>query len=997
MDARNVCMLTVLALTGTVAGSGAAVECSLSNPTDRAYGRALVRLKAEAPPAPFVVRSGGREVANQVETVGDRAWIWVCADFAAGETKRFEVAPGTPAKATPLVSVRRDGGAYILDNGAIAVRLPAEIGQDLQGPILGIRLPDGVWAGRSVWKTSLKPVKFSAGIVGDGTLFGKIRLRYEFDGRAGASGDVPAFAEIDVRLGPDWRHVEIAERHEMPAGDGWEFEASHGWAPRDGRSKPFSSGPGSGSVQSVPPADRPLLPGQLLFQRPDLFISLIPRWNQHFKDGWFFAVTDGKNAVGVMPVLAGQWVWPHDNALDVMVRDTGDHAGVCCPLRHGSRLWWLLAGDSESVAGRANLDYFNRYAFENLDKINRDFILGWEGKSGGWFRINPYEGGQINPTGIMRALRRGLIPKAGQDGDLGTLYQAQVYFHPDTYGSYWNFWSPENPNFYTDYIHVPVLLTTQLKKHPRFEELRRLAEMRVREDVHHSFTLPGGAGQECPGYMAAAWSDAGEVCRAHLGFDPGAWDRVRARDSFKKRISQPDGAIRRTLPMGDTHPGPDGPHEEPVSAEEVAKFATEELPGFGVIFNRRPGTPQETYLAFKAGPNRGHYHGDALAVALNFNAKPTVLDHYCSYRPRAGQEHMHNRVAFFTDREPYLNMDGYERLVACKTSKAADVAIGQVESGRLRMTNAQAPEFWDCRWPVVPLASPLVYRRTTVFLKGDRRDAVVLRDQYRSPVEVGAAYCLHVRDEGVLAAQSQAPGAGGRSDGTAAFTDPAQDFGKLGAQPGWVLDVGCRIKGKESRQTERYVVRSVSGSRIVTDRPVAAGENLMYLLFRDNVQRQGNVVQAGGISVVCASPRVFTQRAFPWRHENGKLESTQGIRLETRGREGEFVTVLVSGPAAGVEVVPGGVQVDGFEVLFAGGLDAGPNDAVVTVRKAGCNDLSVTGREIDGNRFQGDIGLFVPDAGYPFGEIPDWLVRQRVLPPDWYTAYLKWRDAQMAK
>jgi hypothetical protein len=171
----------------------------------------------------------------------------------------------------------------------------------------------------------------------------------------------------------------------------------------------------------------------------------------------------------------------------------------------------------------------------------------------------------------------------------------------------------------------------------------------------------------------------------------------------------------------------------------------------------------------------------------------------------------------------------------------------------------------------------------------------------------------------------------------------------------------------------------------------------MYLLFRDNVQRQGNVVQAGGISVVCASPRVFTQRAFPWRHENGKLESTQGIRLETRGREGEFVTVLVSGPAAGVEVVPGGVQVDGFEVLFAGGLDAGPNDAVVTVRKAGCNDLSVTGREIDGNRFQGDIGLFVPDAGYPFGEIPDWLVRQRVLPPDWYTAYLKWRDAQMAK
>jgi hypothetical protein len=98
-----------------------------------------------------------------------------------------------------------------------------------------------------------------------------------------------------------------------------------------------------------------------------------------------------------------------------------------------------------------------------------------------------------------------------------------------------------------------------------------------------------------------------------------------------------------------------------------------------------------------------------------------------------------------------------------------------------------------------------------------------------------------------------------------------------------------------------------------------------------------------------------------------------------------------------VEVVPGGVKVDGVEVLFSSGLDAGPNDTVVTVRKAGRADLSVAGREIDGNRFQGDIGLFVPDAGYPFGDIPDWLIRQRVLPPAWYTAYQKWRDAQMAK
>jgi hypothetical protein len=39
---------------------------------------------------------------------------------------------------------------------------------------------------------------------------------------------------------------------------------------------------------------------------------------------------------------------------------------------------------------------------------------------------------------------------------------------------------------------------------------------------------------------------------------------------------------------------------------------------------------------------------------------------------------------------------------------------------------------------------------------------------------------------------------------------------------------------------------------------------------------------------------------------------------------------------------------------------------------------------VDLNRPQGDIGLFVPDAGYPFGAIPDWLIRQRNKVPAWH-------------
>ena len=87
------------------------------------------------------------------------------------------------------------------------------------------------------------------------------------------------------------------------------------------------------------------------------------------------------------------------------------------------------------------------------------------------------------------------MENAGKDGDLRTLLRAQIMVHPDAWGSYWNYWSPENPNFFTDFIRVPIAMTTNLKEHPRFDELRRMAELKLREDMYHSVTLPGGASQ----------------------------------------------------------------------------------------------------------------------------------------------------------------------------------------------------------------------------------------------------------------------------------------------------------------------------------------------------------------------------------------------------------------------------------------------------------------------------------------------------------------------
>ena len=63
--------------------------------------------------------------------------------------------------------------------------------------------------------------------------------------------------------------------------------------------------------------------------------------------------------------------------------------------------------------------------------------------------------------------------------------------------------------------------------------------------------------------------------------------------------------------------------------------------------------------------------------------------------------------------------------------------------------------------------------------------------------------------------------------------------------------------------------------------------------------------------------------------------------------------------------------------------------ALVTVSSNGRKVTSLTGRDIDLNRSQGDVGLFVPDAGYPFGEIPDWLIRQRIKVPGWESDRVK--------
>ena len=124
---------------------------------------------------------------------------------------------------------------------------------------------------------------------------------------------------------------------------------------------------------------------------------------------------------------------------------------------------------------------------------------------------------------------------------------------------------------------------------------------------------------------------------------------------------------------------------------------------------------------------------------------------------------------------------------------------------------------------------------------------------------------------------------------------------------------------------------------------------------------------------------------FDWSHENGGHEETKGIRLEISGQSGEIITVMYPGNnSPQMKEIPAGVHVGNDEIVFKGNQpESSKISEVVSISRSGKILLSLSGNEIDFDRWQGEVGLFVPDTGYPFGNTPEWLIKQRTKKPDW--------------
>ena len=86
---------------------------------------------------------------------------------------------------------------------------------------------------------------------------------------------------------PDRPFAVIEERHEMARGSAWTFTCTQGWEATNGWVKAYGNSFGGGRRASNGRCT--LEPGQVSYQPPGLLLNLFPRWNQHYKDGWFCA------------------------------------------------------------------------------------------------------------------------------------------------------------------------------------------------------------------------------------------------------------------------------------------------------------------------------------------------------------------------------------------------------------------------------------------------------------------------------------------------------------------------------------------------------------------------------------------------------------------------------------------------------------------------------------------------------------------------------------
>ena len=707
------------------------------------------------------------------------------------------------------------------------------------------------------------------------------------------------------------------------------------------------------------------------------------RWNQGCDMASIAVASNGRQGLAAMVARGGQWAWPHGRGfgfadlangktLPTLLlqpsssNDNGSALLLHLPLGAGhvvgprggaaaAHVFDLAVVDTAPAPAPAPAQrrraaaapalpvgalpaLQRRRGQVPLDKLLNDYLLDSNSTCD---LPNFMATATTDPTNIMRALARGIVKglDRGQPPPLD-LCRISAQVDPDWYGLYRGNVSPENNNFATDFMRVPLLLMTATRSHAEAARFRQLAQQLVDMDLFYSVALPSGAGAESPGYTLHAmnaWIHDARYYATYFGFDTRQSPRLQAAARFLLRTSQPfashfvgahnaslPGSLwgRFILPLGDTHPRPeialgDLPSAAGINVKPVAAWESEELQGFGAVLRDRPGTLQEAFVAFKASPHRGHNHGDQLSFHFCAAGRRHAIDLMFGYNPRPLEEAWHNRVSFGSSE----NMDGYERLLAFRPGRTADVVVGDVASSRLRQVPDTPPGIYAAAYPF--RAVDIYYRRTLVLVHASASSAsaggaasspagglpyVVVLDQYNASQPVAAALNYFFEQEG------------------------SEVFAALPGGGAW--DLGNATLGMDS---------------------------------------------SASLAAAVASRR--------WTNTSEGQEHATGVRLASRANStsGVFVSVVypsgsleapaVPVPAIACNASAGEAMVGAGRLRFS--LDAESPRVTFQALPGGEVETLLQPSDLDFGRSQGDIGLTVTDTGYDFGPAPDWVLQQR--------------------
>ena len=400
-----------------------------------------------------------------------------------------------------------------------------------------------------------------------------------------------------------------------------------------------------------------------------------------------------------------------------------------------------------------------------------------------------YQDDFLNPTTATRKVYGWAMPDLLADGRPigGPIHAAAAYIFTDLdqWPGWHNGWSPGNPNFHTDKYMVAIFAGAALRDHPHSDEWLAFGAKNLQDDMNRVLFPPDGVGFECPGYAAYSLKNQLQVARILLntGTANPVLDNPMVRQTaiwHRMLITPPSVRLgfRHEAPIGDTHRWTSGMGSEfarlarfyaqsdpafaselvgtwrllvesgagdkkarglmfelidtdatikPTPAEEM-DWSSRPFEGFGAVMRSHFGTARETFLSFKAGRARGHYHNDELSYHFYSGNTPISLDYNCSYHPRGDHAALHNSMTFgrldsVTHNQRQQPVEAQEQIgssghvLAFAATDAADAVIAQRRDATLSLSPIEPHDAEFGRNYPARKVDPITHRRTLALVR----------------------------------------------------------------------------------------------------------------------------------------------------------------------------------------------------------------------------------------------------------------------------------------